>query len=27
LSDHNPAEVPALTAVQAAVLKAVGIVG
>jgi hypothetical protein len=27
LSDHNPAEVPALTAVQAAVLKAVGMVG
>jgi hypothetical protein len=27
LSDRNPAEVPALTAVQAAVLKAVGIVG
>jgi len=27
LSDHNPAEAPALDAVQAAVLKAVGIVG
>ncbi len=27
LSDRNPAEVPALTAVQAAVLKAVGVVG